>query len=95
MFGVIAQDCFRDRGFKMVDFDVQQVFDERLRDVLVAEHEPEHNRVCNVKVVKRLNVHNYASVKFRGFNLQRKKLKKCNLANFANNRLQNRSFCQL
>ena len=41
----------------MVDFYVQQMLDEWLRDVLVAENEPEHNRVGDVKVIKRLDIH--------------------------------------
>ena len=32
----------------MVDFYVQQMLDEWLRDVLVAENEPEHNWIGNV-----------------------------------------------
>jgi hypothetical protein len=66
-----------------------------LRNTLVAEYEPEHNRVGNVNIVKRLYAHNYTSVRFRGSNLQRKILKKQNIAIFGNNRLQNRSFCKL
>ena len=61
------------------------MFYEWLRDVFVAENESEHNRVGNVKVVKRFYVHNYTSVKFRGSKLKRKILKKQNFANFANN----------
>ena len=72
----------------MVDFDAQQVFNEWLRDMFVAKNEPEHNWVGNVKIVKRFYGHNYTSVKFRAPNLQRKNLKKRNLVNFANNRLQ-------
>jgi hypothetical protein len=72
----------------MVNFDAQQVFYEGLSDVFVAENEPEHNWVGNVKIVKRFYSHNYTSVKFRAPNLQRKNLKKRNLVNFANNRLQ-------
>ena len=52
MFGIVAQNCFRNRCFQVVNFNAQQVLDEWLRDVLVAENEPEHNRVCNVKIVK-------------------------------------------
>ena len=35
------------------------MLDKGLRDMLVAEYEPEHNRVGNVKVVKRLDIHWY------------------------------------
>ena len=95
MFCIVTQNSFWNRRFQMVNFDAQQVFDEGLRNMLVAEYEPEHNGVGNVKIVKRFDVHNYTSVRFRGFNLQRKILKKQNIAIFANNRLQNRSFCKL
>jgi hypothetical protein len=95
MFRIVAQNRLWNRRFQMVDFDTQQVLYEWLRDVFVAKNEPEHNRVGDVKVVKRFYVHNYTSVKFRGSNLQRKIFKKQNFANFANKRLQNRSFCQL
>jgi len=44
---------------------------------------------------KFVSSHNYTSVKLRGSKLQQKILKKQNLANFAINRLQNRSFCKL
>jgi hypothetical protein len=54
-------------------------------NVLVAKDEPEHDRVCDVKVVKGLYVHNFTSVKFGGSNLQRKILEKRCVANFANN----------
>lgn len=86
MFCIIAQDCLRNRCFQVVDFDAQQVFDEWLRDVFVAKNESEHDRIGNVKIVKRLYAHNYASVKFRGSNLSNEISKKRNLANFANNR---------
>jgi hypothetical protein len=36
------------------------MLDKGLRDMLVAEYEPEHNRVRNVKVVKRLYIHEYS-----------------------------------
>jgi hypothetical protein len=43
----------------VVNFDAQQMLNEWLRNVLVAENESEHNRICNVKVVKRLDIHWY------------------------------------
>ena len=71
------------------------MLDEWLRNVFVAENEPEHDRVCNVKIVKRLYVQDYTSVRSRGANLLNEISKKRNLANFATNRLQNSLFCQL
>ena len=86
MFCVIAQDGLRDGRFQVVDFDAQQLFDEWLRDVFVAKNESEHDRIGNVKIIKRLYVHNYTSIKFRGYNLQQRIFEKRNLVNFANNR---------
>ena len=44
----------------MVDFDAEQVLYEGLRDMRVAEHEPEHNRVGDVEFVERPDAHFYA-----------------------------------
>ena len=41
----------------MLNFDTQQMFDERLGDMLVAEYEPEHDRIRNVEVVERFDIH--------------------------------------
>ena len=95
MLSIVAQDSLRNRCFQMINFDIQQVLNERLRNVFVAKNKTEHDWIGDVMVVKRLYVHNYTSVKFRGSNLQRKNLEKQNFANFATNRLQKRSFCQL
>ena len=94
MFRIVTQNRFGNRRFEMIDFNVKQMFDEWFCNVLVAKDEPEHDRVCDVKVVKGLYVHNFTSVKFGGSNLQRKILEKRCVANFANNRLQILLFCQ-
>ena len=48
MFCIITQTRLWNWRFQMINFDVQQVLNKRLRDMLVAEHKPEHNRVRNV-----------------------------------------------
>ena len=64
MLRIVAQHSFRCRGFEVVYFDVEQVFDERLCDMCIAEYESEHNRVGDVEVIKRLDAHLYAPVNF-------------------------------
>ena len=64
VFGVITQHCLWCRGFKVVDFDAEQVLDEGLGDMRVAEYESEHNRVGNVEIVKRLNFHVSTPMRF-------------------------------
>ena len=48
MFCIVTQNRLWNWRFQMINFDVQQVLNKRLRDMLVAEYEPEHNRVRNV-----------------------------------------------
>jgi hypothetical protein len=80
----------------MVDFYVQQMLDEWLRDVLVAENEPEHNRVGDVKIVKRFYVHLFApSIIFESRNIHNQIVERAFYVNFANNRLQKWRFCNL
>jgi len=55
---IVTQNRFRNWGFQVIDFDIQQMFNEWFCNVFIAENEPEHNRVGNVKVVKRLYAHN-------------------------------------
>ncbi len=92
MLGIVAQDSFWNRRFQVINFDVQQMFNEGLRNVFVTEYESEHNRVSNVKVVKRLYVHLQTPFKFRSANLQRKIAHFRKKVNFANNCLQENAF---
>ena len=59
VLGVVTQDGLGGGAFEMLDLDAEQVFDEGLRDVLVAENESEHDRVSNVELVERLDVHRF------------------------------------
>ena len=62
MFGVVAQNSLRVWAFQVLDFDTEQVLYERLRDVLVAKDKPEHNRIRNVEVVERFDVHKFVPI---------------------------------
>ena len=53
VFSIVTQDRFWNWRFQVVNFDVQQVFDEGLGDMLVAEYKSEHNWIGNVKFIKR------------------------------------------
>ena len=57
MFSIVTQDGFGVRTFQVLDFDAEQVLYEWLCDVLVTKNKPEHNRIRNVKVVERFDIH--------------------------------------
>ncbi len=80
--------------FQVVNFYVKQMLDEGLGDVLVAENEPEHNRIGNVEFVKGLYCHLYSLIIALGdFNIHLQRIEKYFPANFANNRYHKSSFC--
>ena len=57
VLGVIAQNSLGVRAFQMFDLNAEQMLDKRLCDVLVAKNKPEHNRIGNVEVVERFDIH--------------------------------------
>lgn len=52
----------RSGSFQVVDFNVEQMLNEGLCDMLIAKNKPKHNRVGNVKFIKWFNIHLYSPI---------------------------------
>ncbi len=52
----------RSGSFLVVDFNVEQMLNEGLCDMLIAKNKPKHNRVGNVKFIKWFNIHLYSPI---------------------------------
>lgn len=62
MICVKTENHFGSGRLQVIDFNVQQMLNEWLGDVLIAEHKPEHKRIGNVEFVKGFNDHLYSPI---------------------------------